>query len=100
MYVTLGSAGNLSGNQGLIQNIQFGHWSGTEFAPNPNDAWVFFFFGGAQGYGGKDFNRAAWAVRPGDVMAAIPEPGTLALLGLGLVGFGLFRKKRAAREWP
>lgn len=36
-----------------------------------------------------------WLVR-NSTTAAIPEPGTLAVLGLGLVGLGLVRRRRAA----
>lgn len=53
----------------LLQSVQsLNFWSGTEYAPNPFDA---------------------WAVRPGQVVSAVPEPETYAMLlaGLGLIGF-------------
>ena len=53
-----------TGNQGLIQNIQRVHWSGTE---SPGGAWDFIFSYGGQADEPKGFGYAVWAVRPGDV---------------------------------
>lgn len=82
----------------LFSNIQSNpYWSGTEYAPDPSDAWVFFFNNGNQRAGLKDSgNLFAWAVHSGDVGASsVPEPGTVALMGLGLMGLlGLGRRQR------
>lgn len=82
---------------GDFTNVQyFLYWSGTEFVPNPNGAWGFDFFGGAQDAFFKDEDLLAWAVHSGDVGASpVPEPGTIALMGLGLVGLlGFGRRQR------
>jgi hypothetical protein len=108
-YTELGNAGwydtsgNLTGcsssspwcltNTGDFQNLQPNvYWSGTEYAANPFTAWHFDFIFGYQYNEGKGLNYYAIAVRPGDV-SAVPEPGTMLLLGTGLAGLIVFRKR-------
>ncbi len=80
---------------GLVKNLQpYVYWSGTEYVPNTNIAWVFGSQDGYQQAYNKSVGLYTWAVRPGDV-AAIPEPETYAMLlaGLGLLGFTAHRRK-------
>ena len=42
------------------------YWSGTEYAPNPNNAWNFNTNNGNQNNDNKDNNNYGWAVRSGD----------------------------------
>lgn len=88
-----------SNTLGLFTNIQdYIYWYGTELAPFTNMnfiAWIFDTSLGRQGYALETNSLYAWAVRSGDVAAgSVPEPGTLALFGLGLLGFRLRRRSR------
>ncbi|WP_415879796.1 PEP-CTERM sorting domain-containing protein [Methylomonas sp. TEB] len=78
-----------SGTAGPFSNAQSsGYWSGTEVAPNPGLAWIFFTYDGyLDRYFKIDENLQffAWAVSPGQV-SAVPVPGAVWLMGTGLVG--------------
>jgi hypothetical protein len=85
---------------GLVKNLQSdAYWSGTAYAPYPASiAWAFGTYSGAQDAGSsRGYEFYAWAVRPGDVAAAVPEPETYAMLlaGLGLLGVGAKRRRRS-----
>ncbi len=79
---------------GLFSNMQNSvYWSGTEYAPNPDLAWLFGTDNGVQGYSNKGNNFYAWAVRSGDV-AAVPEPGVMGLLGIGALAWAGTKARR------
>ena len=84
------------GAVGPFSNVQSSaYWLGTEYAPEPNFAWVFDSFSGGQSISIKTSQFNAWAVSPGQV-SAVPVPGAVWLMGSGLLGLlGLKRRGHA-----
>ncbi len=84
-------------NLALFSNVPHGGiWSGTAYAPDTDYAWLFFEVTGSQFHLPRTFAALRpVAVRPGDVMAVVPEPEGWALLlaGLSVVG-GIAQRRR------
>lgn len=86
------TSGNyIGGSQPPVPRI---YWTGTDYAPNTLGAWHFDVNLGHQFAGSKANEYRALAVRDGDVAAAVPEPGTLALLGLALGAMVVTQRRR------
>ena len=86
--------GITSSAPGLFTNVQSNpYWSGTEYAPVTDGAWVFNFSIGFQSNGFKDSSIYALAVRSGDV-AAVPVPAAVWLFGSALAGLGWMRRRK------
>ncbi len=97
-YNTLGEAqvGYGLTNTGSFQNMQSGvYWSGTYLASYPPADWYFNTSDGRQSAYLNYYQHYALAVRPGDVLAPVPELETYAMLLAGLAMVGAISRRRA-----
>jgi hypothetical protein len=90
-------------NAGPFDNVQSDpddyYWTGLEYAPDTNNAWLITFHAGKQTHfiksGDPSFPTYAWAVHPGDIGTAVPLPAAVWLFGGGLLGLiGAGRRRR------
>jgi hypothetical protein len=75
------------------------YWTGSEF--DALNAWVFDAVGGGNGGFGivrTNTRFSVVAVRSGDVVAAVPEPESLALVLIGLMAAGVSRRRLLRSE--
>lgn len=92
-YRALGGTAHtaINGDYGPFLNIENGYWYSTTYKNDPTGyAWAFGFGDGSQNIRAMGDVANLWPVRDGDV----PVPGSLALIGLGLVAWAGSRRRR------
>jgi len=91
-----GSSDYFLQNKGPFENLKpASYWSGVKCSYFAGRAWYLCMQWGDKNSQVYSVEYSGLAVHPGTISAAaVPEPGTILLLGTGLIGLGVMRKKR------
>jgi hypothetical protein len=94
---------NISGSSALLGALDWNHFAYFELANGEmvfgfeDSPWALTNSNAVEGIG--DFNDVVFAVTGNPLItSAAPEPGTIAIMGLGLAGLGLIGRRRAAKK--
>lgn len=80
-------------NAGPFAHIEAVYWSGTEYGPDSQFAWLFGMASGRQANHLKNSDQwYVWAVHDGDALAVIPVPPAVWLFGSALGVMGWMRR--------
>jgi hypothetical protein len=94
-YTQLGNTEGSMTRTGDFLNLQSDfYWSSTEYALNPDGAWVFGTYNGFQNVGGKTNQFYSIAVHDGNIGTPVPEPKSLLLALTALSFMALVRRRK------
>lgn len=98
-YHQLGNPANPQGgemsNTGPFKNLESNdYWTATASIWTTPSAWYFNTYDGYQSQFWQSDQLFASAIRPGDVLAVVPEPGTTMVLLAGVAGAVIVRRRK------
>jgi hypothetical protein len=92
-YTALGNVTTYLDNKGPFNNIKYHtYWTATQ--KGSSNTLAFNMGNGRTEFDNMSLRSYAWAVQSGDVAQKVPEPSTLAILALGLMGLTSRRFKK------
>jgi len=91
-WIPLGTSGTFTPTEGAFNTVQFAYtYTAADYDPIYSVLGIILVVSGASDYNQVLFDNVSV---DGSTAAAVPEPATMFLLGSGLIGIGVFARKR------